>query len=103
MTTSTIKAVSPSVVMEQGSLRTPQFFHALAIAARVILDQSLDVLAPQLERRPLLRRVARSIVDAGDAGLVAADVVQHRLDDVRLHAELCHAGSHRAPDIVQPP
>jgi stearoyl-CoA desaturase (delta-9 desaturase) len=32
MTSSTVKAGIPSVVIEQGSLRTPQFFHALAIA-----------------------------------------------------------------------
>jgi hypothetical protein len=34
----------------------------------------LNVLAPKLERGPLFCGVARSVVDASDASLVAADV-----------------------------
>ena len=42
------------------------------------------MLAPKLERGPLFCGVARSVIDASDASLVAADVVEHCLDDVRL-------------------
>src|SRR6476660_5143525 len=34
---------------------------------------------------------------------MTADVVQHRLDDVRINAQLGHAGRHRSPDIVDCP
>jgi hypothetical protein len=34
---------------------------------------------------------------------VAGDMVEHRLDDVRLHADLGHVGRRRAPDVVQRP
>jgi len=41
-----------------------------------------------------------SVVDASDASHVAADVVEHSLDDVRLHAKLGHASSDSAPYIM---
>ena len=48
-------------------------------------DQTLNMLTPQVERSCLLGGVARAVVDAGDASLVATKVVQHGLNNVRLH------------------
>src|SRR5262249_24388337 len=61
------------------------------------------VLAPKLERGPLFCGVARSVVDASDASLVAADVIEHGFDDVWLHAKFGHASSDSASYIMQPP
>jgi hypothetical protein len=77
--------------------------YALVVAMLVVLDHRLNVPAPKIERRFLFCRIARSVVDASDASLVAADVVEHSLDDVRLHAKFGHAGSDSAPYIMQPP
>jgi hypothetical protein len=45
-------------------------------------DQRLDVFGPSRQGDALLRLVAGAIVDSGNTGLVATDVVQNRLDDV---------------------
>ena len=58
---------------------------------------------PEIERLTFLCGIARPIVDAGTAGLMSADMVEHSLDDVRLHAEFGHAGRDRAPYVMQPP
>jgi len=65
--------------------------------------QGLDMSAPLIERLSPFRSVLRSIVNAGNAGFVAADVVQNSLDDVRQNANVGHAGRDRTPQIVQAP
>jgi len=37
------------------------------------------------DRRPLLGSVCRTIVNARDASLMAANVIQHRFDDMRRY------------------
>src|SRR6516225_3176348 len=49
--------------------------NALAVAAVVIRRQRFDVFSPEIERFTFFCGVARAIVDAGDAGLVPADVI----------------------------
>ena len=92
---------TPAGSLFSGSCRKPH--SALAVAAVVICSQRLDVFSPEIERLTFLCGVARTIVDASDPGLVAADMVEHGFDDVRLHAELGHAGRDRASHIMQPP
>ena len=91
----------PAGSLFSGSCRKPH--SALAVAAVVICSQRLDVFSPEIERLTFLCGVARPIVDAGDAGLVAANVVEQGFDDVRLHAQLGHAGGDRSPHIMKPP
>ena len=66
------------------------------------IRQKLNVLTPKLERGPLFCGVARSVVDASDASLVTADVVEHSLDDVGLHAKFGLATA-RAIGVEVPP
>src|SRR5271170_479046 len=67
------------------------------------VDDCLQVIGPKQQRGPDLALIARAVVDAGDAALVARPVIEHALDDVRLHAEFGHASCDRAPDIVDAP
>jgi hypothetical protein len=60
-------------------------------------------LGPQVERGALFLLVGRAIVDAGDARLVAADVVQDGLDHVRLDTQIGYAGRRGATKIVDRP
>ena len=61
----------------RGSFPQSWMLHnALSVALLLTIDQQLNVLAPKLERGPLFCGVARSVVDASDASLVAADVVE---------------------------
>ena len=50
-----------------------------------------------------LGAVLRAIINTGDAALVAANMIEHCLDDVRLYAKLGHSSRHRAPQIVMHP
>ena len=44
-----------------------------------------------------------AIVSAGDASLVTTDVVQYRLDDMRLHADVGHSSRRSPAQIVHRP
>jgi len=68
-----------------------------------ILNQRHDVFGPQVQRFALFLVVSRPVVDTGNAALVSADVINNRLDDVRLHAQLGHASCCRPPQIMQHP
>src|SRR5215470_149496 len=57
---------------------------------------------PAVQRVRFLWQVRRAVIDARYARLVAADVVQHGFDDVRLYPDFGHAGGHGA-DVVQAP
>jgi hypothetical protein len=59
------------------------------------------VLMRPVQRVRLLLQIAR--LDACHTRLVATDVVQHRLDNVRLYPDFSHAGRDGAADIVQAP
>ncbi len=61
-----------SLRLFSGSCRKPH--NALAGAAVIICSQRLDVFSPEIQRLTFFCGVARAIVDAGDAGLVPADV-----------------------------
>ena len=63
------------------------------------------MVSPGVECEPLLQPIGRLIVDACYPALVPADVVQHRLDNVRLDADglLGHAGRDGSADIVDSP
>src|SRR5262249_35973305 len=80
--------------------RYPLHWNNLALTA---LDKGAHMVAPQRQGRFDFAFVTRSVVDAGDADLVPADMVQHRLDDVRLHANVSHASRSRTAQIVQGP
>jgi hypothetical protein len=61
----------------------------LALAA---FDQRADVVAPQRERLLHLGKIRVAVVDASHAAPESAEVIQHDLDHVRLHAEVRHVG-----------
>src|SRR5262245_44273822 len=63
------------------------------------------MVSPGVECEPFLRPISRLVVDAGDSSFVPADVVQHRLDDVRVDADglLGHAGRDGPADVVDSP
>src|SRR5262245_27235185 len=67
------------------------------------LDQRTEVLAPAQKRGFALGRVARSVVNPGDAAPVAGPVIQDRLDHMRRNADVTHAGRGGAAQIVQGP
>ena len=73
----------------------------LATAAALIFNNSTNVLIPPRQCLRLLGGVLRAIVDAGDASLMSADVVQHGFDDVRLDADAGHAGGARSAQVVK--
>jgi hypothetical protein len=84
-----------------GSCR--KLHNARAIARLIAFDQRLNVLGPELECDAFLGGIARPIVNAGDASLVSADVVEHSLNTARLYVELGHARRHGAPHVVETP
>src|SRR5262245_52485862 len=61
------------------------------------------MLGQQIESDRLFPFVTCSIVDASHAGTMAADMIEHGFDDVRLHAELSHHPCSYAPQIVRCP
>ena len=56
------------------------------------VDDSQNMLRPSRQSCLFLGRVLGAIVDAGDASLSSADVIDHRLDHVRRNAEIGHVG-----------
>src|SRR5262245_42446163 len=81
------------------SRRGPHRDH-LPLAA---FNDGADMVFPQRQRAADLALVARSVVDARRASLVAGLVVKDLLDDMRLHPDVGHAGRRRASDIAQLP
>src|SRR5262249_25313884 len=71
--------------------------------AFAIFDDGGDMLSPARERRDFLRLVGCAIVDASNAALVARDVIEDSLDDVRLHTDLGCPGGKRSAQIVNCP
>src|SRR5262249_14902833 len=67
------------------------------------LNQSQNVLAPPQERRLYLALIGAAIVNPSDAAAVAGIVVEHGLDDVRLDANVGHAGGNGPADVVKTP
>jgi hypothetical protein len=49
------------------------------------------MIRPTLERAPHFVGIAGAIVNASNASLVATDVIEHCLDDVRLNSKLSHS------------
>ena len=66
-------------------------------------DQRFDMSSPSFECSALLRFIVRTVVNSGDTGLVATNVVQDCFDDMRRDAELGHPRCHRAAQIMNPP
>src|SRR5262249_4568792 len=67
------------------------------------LASPLQVIGPTLQSGAHLSLIARSIIDTSNAALMSAHVIEHRLDDVRLHAKLCQLSRCCAPEIVKSP
>ena len=61
------------------------------------------MLIPPRQRGGLLGSIVRAIINTSNAALVAADMVKHRFDDMRLDTDIGHAGSNRAPNVVNDP
>jgi hypothetical protein len=66
-------------------------------------NQCHDMRGPFLQRLLVLGVVIGAVIAASDTRLVAGLMIDRRLDDVRLHAKLAHAGRHRPAQIVQLP
>src|SRR5262245_58706800 len=67
------------------------------------LDQSQDMISPSGEGKFHSFFILGPIVDACDPRLVPGNMVQHRLDYVRLDAKLAHAGGTGPTQVMQPP
>ena len=68
------------------------------------LDQRAHMVRPQHQRSAVLLRAHRNCdCKSGDAGLVSRNVVQRRLDDVRLGAEIGHPRRNGPAQIMQFP
>lgn len=67
------------------------------------LDDRSDVVDPQRQGLRPLGGVLSAVIDAGDAPLMPADMVQHGLNDVRLHPKIGHPGCGRAAQVMQGP
>src|SRR5262245_50574174 len=76
--------------------RSPCISHDLALAA---LDQRAQVVMPQRQRGAHFALIAGPIVDARDAALVPADVVQDGLDHMRRNADVGHLGRYGAAQV----
>ena len=61
------------------------------------------MLIPPRESLRFLSTVRSAVIDTRDTAFVAADVVGHRFDDVRLHADRSHASGSRAAQIMKRP
>jgi hypothetical protein len=61
------------------------------------------MLGPKIERLALLGRVGGAVVDSGDASLVAADMIEHRFDNMRQYSKFDNPGGDRAADVMQSP
>jgi hypothetical protein len=66
-------------------------------------NQRHDMRGPFLQRLLALGVVIGAVIGASNTQLVAGLMIDRRLDDVRLHANLAHAGRHRPAQIVQRP
>jgi hypothetical protein len=66
-------------------------------------DRGKHVVGPGGQRGALLFFLSCPVINPGHARLVAADVVQDRLDDVRRYAELGHSCGDAAAQVVQRP
>src|SRR5215472_2961875 len=89
------------------SSRSPAHRNHFAAAAA---DNGAKVFGPNVQGLSLFLLISRPIINSGDTGLVAweyerthdrlADVVQHRLDDMRLYSEFGHPGGSGAAQIM---
>ena len=59
---------------------------AKVILAKFQSNGRIHVFGPKVQRLAFLSIIRRAIVDAGDTGLVARNVIKHRLDNMWLHA-----------------
>jgi hypothetical protein len=66
-------------------------------------NDALNVIGPQRQRSAHLALIARPVIDPCDARPVAALVIEHGLNNVRLHAEVGHASGDRPPYVVDSP
>jgi hypothetical protein len=51
----------------------------------IVPQNDPDMICPGIQGGPLLGSVCRTIVNARDASLMAANVIQHRFDDMRRY------------------
>ena len=61
------------------------------------------MFSPASKRGGFFRLVACPVVDASHAALVAAHIIQDGFNDVRRDADLGHAGSRGAAQVMQSP
>ena len=59
--------------------------------------------APFAQSLPLFICIGCAIIDTGNPGFVAADMVDHCFNDVGLNACFRHAGHHRSTEIMKSP
>jgi hypothetical protein len=74
---------------------------AHVIGRRTPLDDCRHMLAPGVERRPLLLCPFVALIDANDTGAAARDVVQNAFGHLEPHAELLQPRCCRSPQIVK--
>ena len=74
-----------------------------ALLSRLYFDNGLYVVGPGCHCGTLLGCICRAIVDTGNAGFMAADMVDHRFNDVGLNACFRHAGDHRSSEVMKTP
>src|SRR6516165_4117960 len=63
----------------------------------------LDVVRPALQRGRHGALIAGTIVNTTNAGTVAAEVIQHRFDVMRLDSDIGHTSRDSSTDVVKFP
>ena len=71
--------------------------------ASKLLGDFFNMVGPLLQCLAYCVDHFAAIVDASDARLMAAYVVERLLHDMREYTKLCHAGGCRSPKIVDAP
>src|SRR6516165_802754 len=70
---------------------------------RISVDNAVDLIGPQRQRGLHLLGVGSAIVNARNATLVTADVVQYRFHDMRLDSKFSHACRCCSTQVVDRP
>ncbi len=65
--------------------------------------ERLYMIRPYSQSGAFFRRIGRAVVNTGDSGLMPADVIQYRLDDMRQNTKVRKSGGNSSPKIMESP
>jgi hypothetical protein len=73
---------------------------AFDIPAFRLRHRDHDIVAEGIERRPFFVLIGAAVIDTRNARLVAADVVYHRLNDMRLYSSIGYPCARCSPKVM---